>query len=321
MRKEIGFWISLLVGIMLVASIPLFASHHPRHKVHPTHRHFSTGYYKWHHGHQKMSMEAAVLPASFDWRSRFTLSPILDQDSPASCGSCYAHGTTSSIQDCFIVSGYNPPQLSPESLMCGENGGACRGGDLDCMDQAKDYGICSVSECPYTASCRHDCSCTDPWKITGWGEIDTSNIDNIKQAIFQYGPVPITIFADQNLMDYDGGLYDPSYCSNGTTNHIVALVGWDDSTGTWIMRNSWGKSWGESGWGHIPYGCDNIGQEAGWISVPQLPTPTVTPTPIPPTPTPTPTPPPPIPVCHENLWQWLGCLFTHHTASYCCPAL
>lgn len=249
MRKEIGFWISMLIGIMLVACIPLFASHHPRHKVHPTHRHFSTGYYKWHHGHQKMSMEAAVLPASFDWRSRFTLSPILDQ---ASCGSCYAHGTTSSIQDCFIVSGYNPPQLSPESLMCGENGGACRGGDLDCMDQAKDYGICSVSECPYTASCRHDCSCTDPWKITGWGEIDTSNIDNIKQAIFQYGPVPITIFADQNLMDYDGGLYDPSYCSNGTTNHIVALVGWDDSTGTWIMRNSWGESLGGIGMGPHP---------------------------------------------------------------------
>ena len=59
---------------------------------------------------------------------------------------------------------------------------------------------------------------------------------------------------------------------SGTINHGVTLIGWDDKKGAWLIKNSWGTSWGETGgystekgymW--ISYGCSNIGYGASWI--------------------------------------------------------
>ena len=44
-----------------------------------------------------------------------------------------------------------------------------------------------------------------------------------------------------------------SPCDYTTTNHAVALVGWNDADGAWILRNSWGPSWGEDGYMRIKY--------------------------------------------------------------------
>jgi hypothetical protein len=45
----------------------------------------------------------------------------------------------------------------------------------------------------------------------------------------------------------------------------VLLVGWNDAENTWIMRNSWGASWGESGYMRITRGTSNIGYSANYV--------------------------------------------------------
>jgi hypothetical protein len=73
-------------------------------------------------------------------------------------------------------------------------------------------------------------------------------------------------------------------------NHDVILVGWDDrkgKNGAWLLRNSWGTSWGEDGYMWIEYGANQVGTSALWVTATALPPP------IPPTPPNPPTPPGP----------------------------
>ena len=53
--------------------------------------------------------------------------------------------------------------------------------------------------------------------------------------------------------------------NNRSINHVVMLIGWDDNKKAWLVKNSWGKDWGEDGFGWIAYGSNNIGLFAAWI--------------------------------------------------------
>ena len=51
----------------------------------------------------------------------------------------------------------------------------------------------------------------------------------------------------------------------GIINHGVTLIGWDDTKGAWLVKNSWGTGWGESGYIWISYNCNNVGYAAAWV--------------------------------------------------------
>ena len=53
--------------------------------------------------------------------------------------------------------------------------------------------------------------------------------------------------------------------STGDVNHVVVLIGWDDQRQAWLVKNSWGETWGEQGFGWIAYGSNNVGLYAAWI--------------------------------------------------------
>lgn len=235
------------------------------------------------------------MPETFDWRKK-GISPVENQ---GSCGSCWAFAATSVLEDVATIARGSVVDYSEQYLVdCNTEGWGCDGGWV-----AHDYhknkghrGTHSGRAYPYQGrkgSCKRP-PVTD--SIVDWKYV-RNNPDQIKQAIYNYGPVFTTIYATDAVHDYRGGVF--SRCSKGQVNHAVTLVGW--GKGYWIMKNSWGSRWGESGYMRIKFGCNEIGNNTSYIIHKSKLNPDTDPKPSPkPSPRPTPKPKPkpkPLPCC------------------------
>jgi C1A family cysteine protease len=101
---------------------------------------------------------------------------------------------------------------------------------------------------PYVAhqqTCNH--TCPRLYFIYDWNWVTNSYsippVNNIKQAILDYGSVAVGICADTYFQAYTGGVFN--HCVSATLNHAVVLCGWDDSLGAWLLKNSWGPGLGQ----------------------------------------------------------------------------
>jgi len=259
------------------------------------------------------------LPASFDWRAhegRSYIGPIRDQ---GNCGSCYAfaacaaaEGTYNWAKGLFDAACVDFSESFIIWCLGGleeyeENFYGCDGADYSYseLEALVEEGVCLESAYPYTivepASCTH---WNDPrTQFTTWQRVPCGDIEAIKTAIMTYGPVDAAVLADQTaFMGYSGGIYEDALtdcpgvpCEYTETDHCIALVGWDDSgdpekNGYWILRNSWGTTWGESGYMRIKYRAARVSCEVAYL-VYGAPQPTPSPRPVTPTPTPVPAPP------------------------------
>jgi len=86
------------------------------------------------------------------------------------------------------------------------------------------------------------------------------------QEIFQRGPIACGVDSEP-LHAYTGGIFCDATGAI-TTDHIILVVGWGEENGSpyWVVRNSWGNYWGESGFLRLCRGVNNLGIEAGACS-------------------------------------------------------
>jgi C1A family cysteine protease len=232
-------------------------------------------------------IDSSSLPASFDWRTSGNVSGIRNQ---GSCGSCWAFGTTAIMESALSINTQTSVDLSEQFLVscnvaskntfCGGKY-SCAGG---CED-AQDYHISDLgqgqtsigavleSQFPYSGT---DAACpanlTHPYKASSWnfvGDTYYPTVAQIKSAIYSYGPVTSRVCVEGDFYSYRSGVYSTDHTD--CLNHLIALVGWDDSTQTWLLRNSWGTGWGESGYMHIRWGVSNVGTLASYITMSSTP--------------------------------------------------
>ena len=217
------------------------------------------------------------LPASFDWRDSGILTPVRDQ---GNCGSCWAFGTVGPFEANLKWKSSLVTDLSEEFLLsCNTDGYSCNGGwwaheyhyNQTAINQTQP-GAVLETDFPYVAASQ---SCnklfSHPYRLVNWGYVGNDSsiptAEAIKNALYSYGPVAVAVCSGPKMQGYRGGVFsldERNYCGGGV-NHAVVLVGWNDAENTWIMRNSWGDSWGESGYMRITRGTSNIGYSANYV--------------------------------------------------------
>ena len=215
--------------------------------------------------------------ASFDWRDSGILTPVRDQ---GQCGSCWAFGTVGPFEANLRWKSGLTTDLSEEFLLsCNTDGYDCDGGwwahkyhyNQTAINQTQP-GAVLETDFPYVAA-PHSCNrFNHPYRLGGWSYVgdDSSipSVEAIKNAIYSYGPVAAAVCAGINMGLYQGGVFshdERNYCG-GEVNHAVVLVGWNDADNTWIVRNSWGGTWGEGGYMRIRRGTSNIGYAANYVN-------------------------------------------------------
>ena len=234
------------------------------------------------------SADVTALPTSFNWCEQNGCTPVKDQ---GNCGSCWAFATVAPLESLIQLNDGATVDLSEQYLVsCNSEGWGCDGGFW-----AHDYhqwkkvngetaaGAVLESNFPYRGI---DAACNPPHsksqRIDSWQYVCPNcnpTTAQIKQAIYAHGPLSATVCVNTAFQNYTGGTFSGPGCS--TANHGVTLVGWDDGSGSWIMRNSWGPRWGEAGYMHIKYGVSGIGENAAYVDYGASPNPDPGPDPDP----------------------------------------
>eukprot|EP00999_Lentomonas_sp_LEN2_P002840 NODE_704_length_1247_cov_277.709821_g665_i0.p1 GENE.NODE_704_length_1247_cov_277.709821_g665_i0~~NODE_704_length_1247_cov_277.709821_g665_i0.p1 ORF type:complete len:323 (+),score=92.75 NODE_704_length_1247_cov_277.709821_g665_i0:72-1040(+) len=206
-------------------------------------------------------------PSSVDWRTKGAVTPIKNQ---GMCGSCWSFSATGNMEGQWFLGGHTLVGLSEEELVqCDhDNCFGCRGG---LMDNAFDWvvqngGIDSESDYPYTSgggitgTCDNGKLSNHVAKITGHYDIP-SNEGQMSDYLAQHGPVSIAVDA-MSWQTYTGGIMQN--CMGTQLDHGVLAVGYDKSWSTpyWIVKNSWGTSWGENGYIRLQYGTNQCNLDA-----------------------------------------------------------
>ncbi|KOR29351.1 hypothetical protein TI04_08855, partial [Achromatium sp. WMS2] len=223
-------------------------------------------------------------PAAYDSRSSGIVPAVRNQ---GSCGSCWAFGTVGVMEIAVAKSGNSMADLSEQFLVsCNRDNWSCNGGLTASKYHYNTLGLSQTglgavleSSKPYTAT-NGSCSIAYPhshvassWQFITGSEWTMPTNDQIKAAIMTYGAVTAGVCAGvSGFLNYTGGVYNPtSNGCGGSTDHQIVLVGWNDATQSWILRNSWGSSWGESGYMRIHYDpsgtSSRVGEGASWIAV------------------------------------------------------
>lgn len=243
-----------------------------------------------------------------DWR-RLGIKTRVQNQNP--CGSCWDFGALAAYESNYQKRNGITPDLSEQQILDCSNAGGCPGGShVGVLDYLILKGtILESAYSPYIAAKNPKCSYTGNgnFKAVAWGLVTTDilagthsytmpSVAALKENLVKYGPITVGLWVTSDFQAYAGGVFEEAVPagaknpdgltvqSDGTLmgpyqgetiyayNHFVLLIGWDDSKGAWLIKNSWGNGWGETGgygtergYAWIKYNNDNIGLWASWV--------------------------------------------------------
>ena len=227
-------------------------------------------------------LSATELPPQFDWRTTSDVTSVKNQ---GICGACYSFAALGCLEAKILVDGGVAFDFSENHAKeCNFLETSCYGGNFDDLANLFSQTGTVLESCDsYVASdviCQTGCPYSKTlldWRILSVNSTPDPLV--LKDYIYNHGPIYTSLYAGDisdptwtsEYNNYDGSYtlyYDqPAY----PTNHAVLIVGWDDNaihaggTGAWIVKNSWGTSWGDNGYFTIAYGSANIGQWASYV--------------------------------------------------------
>jgi Papain family cysteine protease len=243
------------------------------------------------------------LHKSFDWREKRRVPPVKDQKE---CGSCFVFAAVGALECAYLIAHKQAAVVDnkltvsvseQQGLDCSypEDNCVLGGWHEEVLFYAFSHGLAGAPPYYYSAI-RGACTSNvvRPYRPAVFGYVaDPASASNLiasdavlKQALLQYGPIVTAVVAEETWDWYyqtlPNGQSNPRWPTDGIfpgtpnstlqqsgtpANHEVVIVGWDDSTGVWHVRNSWGKEWGIGGYMKLKYGCNLVGYGASWVRV------------------------------------------------------
>ncbi len=204
-------------------------------------------------------------PSSFDLRNvggrNYTTPPKNQGD----CGSCVAFGVTASVETTYRWQKRDDSQIADFSeaqlFFChGRSDGArCNTGwkPKEALEVMKSTGITFEQMFPYSATAQTCSGLDSAWRtrivrIKDYQRIRSAQA--MKDWIWNTGSLVACLSVYEDFQRYyRSGVY--TYAAGSYVGgHCIEIVGYDDSLGCWICKNSWGVGWGESGFFRIAYG-------------------------------------------------------------------
>ncbi|XP_038617828.1 dipeptidyl peptidase 1 [Tachyglossus aculeatus] len=239
----------------------------------------------------ELANQAASLPKSWDWRNVHGVNYVSPVRNQASCGSCYSFASMGMLEARIriLTNNSQTPVLSTQQIVsCSEYSQGCDGGFpyLIAGKYTQDFGVVEEDCFPYTA---HDTQCipkkecpryyTSDYQYVG-GFYGGCNEALMKLELVRHGPMAVAFEVYNDFLHYQAGVYhhtglrDP-FNPFELTNHAVLLVGYgtepDIGLDYWIVKNSWGTSWGEDGYFRIRRGSDECAIESIAVAATPIP--------------------------------------------------
>ncbi|KAI4333863.1 hypothetical protein L6164_018620 [Bauhinia variegata] len=193
------------------------------------------------------------LPTSIDWREKGAVTEMRDQ---GRCGSCWAFSAVAAVEGINKIKTGELVSLSEQQLVdcdVGNGNEGCQGGY---MDKAFAYiiehgGLTTEKNYPYKGSdgiCNKTKAKHLAVNISGYENVPANNEEKLKAAAANQ-PVAVAIdAAGYEFQLYSEGIFTGK-CGK-ELNHGVTIVGYggEGKNKFWLVKNSWGSNWGESGY-------------------------------------------------------------------------
>lgn len=220
----------------------------------------------WKPSHLKHQFRLSKNLPEIDWRNKDGVSYVSSVKDQGECGDCFSFASATLLEYWSKRKGH-PKSISVQTITDCTSGTdqpnvACDGGLMEYVfEYAKEHPITLDVEFPY----KDKQGICPTRKLLSHVKVKNYKVlmkdDNIaaetqfESILHKYGPISIGV--DSTTMDnYKGGIFKASQCTSDI-DHAVAIVGYTKNA--WIVKNSWGKNWGENGYIRLERGKNTCG--------------------------------------------------------------
>jgi papain like protease len=226
---------------------------------------------------KEMFQSCSKTSKSFDWRRSGKVTNVKRQI----CGTCWDFTALGTFEASSAIRNNTLIDSSEQYILNCANAGSCDGGWWGPVFQFLiTNGTSTEAADPFDGNDGKQCplNTPTPYRASAWSFVNTADWTKppstaaIKESLCDHGPLATAVFVDQAFQLYNGGVFDETDQSFDWINHGIVIIGWDDNKQAWLIKNSWGTNWGETGgfgtdrgymW--IKYGSNNLGVATAWV--------------------------------------------------------